>query len=159
MAPPLFWQDVVQVLTVWVWQLWYLSVWQLSTQSREISSVHWFCTTLVHLVMQSVDWSVVLQLAQRASQSWEQFLWQLFMLPPNRLLDTASAVQLSVHSLTQTSCELLLEMVSHSSAHEALRVWVQLVVSDTLQLELHMENVFSAQTCSTDVTAQVVMHS
>ena len=109
--------------------------------------------------MQSVDWSVLLQLSQRASQSCEQFLWQLFMLPPNRLLDTASAVQLSVHSLTQTSRELLLVMVSHSFMHESLRVCVQLVVSDTLQLELHIEKVFWAQTCSTDVTAQVVIHS
>jgi hypothetical protein len=111
------------------------------------------------LVVQSLDWSLLLQLSQRTLQSCWQFLWQLLALPPNLPLDVASAAQLSVHCSTQISRELLTAMASHCREQDSLRDCLQVVVSDSVQLALHMLNVFCAQTCSTDVTEQVVMHS
>ncbi len=113
----------------------------------------------MHLVVQSVVWSVVLQLSQRALQSCEQFWWQRPASPPNLPLDTASALQLFVHSSVQTSCELLVVMESHCLVQESVCVCVQVVTSDSVQLALHWLKVFWAQTCSTEVTEHVVMHS
>ena len=83
----------------------------------------------MHLVVQSVLWSVVLQLSQRDSQSWAQLLEHLFWSPPKRFPETALAVQLFEHSLVQTSCELLVAMLSHCVAQVWLRVCTQVVVS------------------------------
>jgi len=81
------------------------------------------------------------------------------MSPSKSLFETASFVQLSVHSLVQTSCELFVVMLSHSFAQESLCVFVQDVVSLVVQPPLHMVYVFCAQACSTDVVAHVVMQS
>jgi hypothetical protein len=43
--------------------------------------------------------------------------------------------------------------------HESVCVWVHVVISEAVQLELQAVNVFSAQTCSVAVTLHVVMHS
>jgi hypothetical protein len=81
------------------------------------------------------------------------------MSPSKSFFETASFVQLSVHSLVQTSCELLVLMLSHSLAQESVCVFVHAVVSVVVQPPLHMLYVFSEQLCSTDVVAQVVMQS
>lgn len=47
-------------------------------------------------------------------------------------------VQLSEQSLTQTSCELLVVMVSHCFEQDSLCVSVQLLISETVQLWPHI---------------------
>ncbi|MET0791711.1 MAG: hypothetical protein ABW061_09345 [Polyangiaceae bacterium] len=96
--------------------------------------------------MQSVVWSLVLQLSHCSLQLWAQDLPQASLLPLNLPFDVASEVQLSVHSLTQTSWELLVLMVSHSFEHESVRVFSHLVVSVVVQLELHKVDVFGEHT-------------
>jgi hypothetical protein len=60
------------------------------------------------------------------------------MSPPKWFFETASEVQSSVHSVVQTSCELLVVMVSHSFVQDSERVCMQVVVSVVVQLALHI---------------------
>jgi hypothetical protein len=79
--------------------------------------------------------------------------------PLNLPFEVASEVQLSEHSLTQTSCELFVLMVSHSFEHVSLCVCMHVVVSVVVQPELHMVYVFAEQTCSTEVVEHEVWQS
>jgi hypothetical protein len=54
------------------------------------------------------------------------------------LFETALDVQLSEQSLTQTSRELLVLMVSHCFEQDSVWVFLQLVVSVTVQLLAHV---------------------